>query len=979
MDSPSEVKDSDQLAGWVVQQKRTFTKWVNKHLRRVGAEPVTDLQTSFDTGVTLLALLRAVYNRAPPGKPRTNPRNRFECTENINAGIALLDDIGVNCPLLKPANLQDHELKMILGLVWAIILHSQINAISAGTSGSAKEGLLAWARDMVGSYARVDNFTTSWCDGMAFLAILHHNHPDAVDIDSRSRDDREGNLNLAFDVAEQHYGVTKLLDVEDFLGSIPPDEQSVMTYVSELFQALGPMNKEEPAPEPAPEPAVPAPEPEPEPASTQSTIDTQTDDSELVRAAEADRRVAELTELLRQSSEREERRVAEATQAVKSREEKDADTIRQLNEKILELRRLSDDKDRTLLEASQQSLADRQRTAEITAAYQKQLSQKEEEIAQANEKLRELQRQLDEQARVSRQADTAVTQQREQEAQRSRHIVELEAELCKTRSQVADLERITEDRDRLARALEQATRDSASAQARLAEAETRIAALHKALDEKEEISKQQAQMILQFQSQSSGSVPHQQLLEKEEQLRRIAKDGKEALEHAELQISQLKSELDAKDEVIKSLEQRCSSQVAEAAVSTEVAQSAEVEGLRAQLNELAAQLKSIRLAMSQAVQMDCDTTDDLLQAIASISQRDSRDSLLVQELARKNTELEKASEQIRLLRSRLDVEIAQTANETAILSAEATVAREEIPEALKKLTLEADALSSELYKREQQLSIDRDSLLDKLVRIRALKSRSSDRVEQETQTEYGEASMSMNDSERPPSPRVPDETMIPEPRPAPPTGIPRLSPMSPGGSHSRTRSETVAAAPIGGRTSSASKREMTPSKLPRSRPSTPPAISLSPMVDWSATTPERKVIVQSIKHRPFSPAQTNLPYHYDSFQARVSDPRDQRIRKWWSEHVVNCASATETNQAALGGNGAFLIGHDVVMGLLVDRGYSNVTKQQARHLVTLMSIDKDGRVPFEKFHDVIVEYMNTHKAPPARSTPGRSIKASPSP
>jgi hypothetical protein len=44
-------------------------------------------------------------------------------------------------------------------------------------------------------------------------------------------------LQLAFNLAEQEFSVTKLLDAEDVDVSAP-DEKSLITYVSSLFEAL---------------------------------------------------------------------------------------------------------------------------------------------------------------------------------------------------------------------------------------------------------------------------------------------------------------------------------------------------------------------------------------------------------------------------------------------------------------------------------------------------------------------------------------------------------------------------------------------------------------------------------------------------------------------------------------------------------------------------------------------------------------------
>jgi plectin len=81
----------------------------------------------------------------------------------------------------------------------------------------------------------VNDFTKSWTNGLAFLAILHRHRPDLVDLTrARKRPARE-NLKLAFDLAESVFGVTRLLDPEDFDVLVEPDELSILTYVSSLY------------------------------------------------------------------------------------------------------------------------------------------------------------------------------------------------------------------------------------------------------------------------------------------------------------------------------------------------------------------------------------------------------------------------------------------------------------------------------------------------------------------------------------------------------------------------------------------------------------------------------------------------------------------------------------------------------------------------------------------------------------------------
>ncbi|XP_062716154.1 dystonin isoform X39 [Aedes albopictus] len=104
---------------------------------------------------------------------------------------------------------------------------------------TAREALLRWARRSTAKYpgVRVNDFTGSWRDGLAFSALIHRNRPDLIDWrDSRSRRPRE-RLEQAFHVVEREYGVTRLLDPED-VDTNEPDEKSMITYLSSLYDVF---------------------------------------------------------------------------------------------------------------------------------------------------------------------------------------------------------------------------------------------------------------------------------------------------------------------------------------------------------------------------------------------------------------------------------------------------------------------------------------------------------------------------------------------------------------------------------------------------------------------------------------------------------------------------------------------------------------------------------------------------------------------
>ncbi|XP_035519853.1 dystonin isoform X9 [Morone saxatilis] len=115
---------------------------------------------------------------------------------------------------------------------------SEIHVTGESEDMTAKERLLLWSKQITEGYVgvRCDNFTTSWRDGRLLNAIIHKYRPDMVDMSYVSTQTNRSNLEHAFSAAEQ-LGVARLLDPED-VDVQSPDEKSVITYVSTLYDAF---------------------------------------------------------------------------------------------------------------------------------------------------------------------------------------------------------------------------------------------------------------------------------------------------------------------------------------------------------------------------------------------------------------------------------------------------------------------------------------------------------------------------------------------------------------------------------------------------------------------------------------------------------------------------------------------------------------------------------------------------------------------
>uniref|UniRef100_A0A3B3VTW5 EH domain binding protein 1 like 1 n=1 Tax=Poecilia latipinna TaxID=48699 RepID=A0A3B3VTW5_9TELE len=100
---------------------------------------------------------------------------------------------------------------------------------------NSSQSLLQWCQSITNNYkgVKVTNFSTSWRNGLAFCAILHHFHPDKIDFECLVPHDIKLNNKKAFDGFEA-LGISRLLEPSDMVLLSVPDRLIVMTYLSQI-------------------------------------------------------------------------------------------------------------------------------------------------------------------------------------------------------------------------------------------------------------------------------------------------------------------------------------------------------------------------------------------------------------------------------------------------------------------------------------------------------------------------------------------------------------------------------------------------------------------------------------------------------------------------------------------------------------------------------------------------------------------------
>ena len=225
--------ETDQTLGlldteWQKQQIKTFTAWCNSHLIKVNFK-IEKLDEDFRDGLKLMLLLEIISGERL-SKPETG-HLRIHHVSNVQRALDFIKSKGIFVSI-GAQDIVDGNLKLTLGLIWILIHQYTIKKVDF-EDASEKEGLLKWLND--GNEFEAKNFHNDIKDGLAFCGLLNKYKPNLIDLQKLNKENPLHNLNVAFELAEDVFGVPKLLDPNDMA---KPDEKAVMTYIATLYLAL---------------------------------------------------------------------------------------------------------------------------------------------------------------------------------------------------------------------------------------------------------------------------------------------------------------------------------------------------------------------------------------------------------------------------------------------------------------------------------------------------------------------------------------------------------------------------------------------------------------------------------------------------------------------------------------------------------------------------------------------------------------------
>jgi hypothetical protein len=107
------------------------------------------------------------------------------------------------------------------------------------------EAILIWCQCRVRDYnVRIENFTSSWANGMAFCALIHYFFPQAFDFSKIEATNRRQNYEIAFKTGERYAGIPDFLTADDMEAMVADqrlDPKMIFSYVQEVYRMCNEM------------------------------------------------------------------------------------------------------------------------------------------------------------------------------------------------------------------------------------------------------------------------------------------------------------------------------------------------------------------------------------------------------------------------------------------------------------------------------------------------------------------------------------------------------------------------------------------------------------------------------------------------------------------------------------------------------------------------------------------------------------------
>ncbi|XP_059081072.1 uncharacterized protein LOC131878933 [Tigriopus californicus] len=217
------IKGQEEV--WIQIQANTFKNWVNVNLAEAGVRPIQSFQSDFSDGTVLVALVEKLQKRRL--RHNQKPHNQHHELENISIALDAIQEDGIKLVNIGNTDINNGNLKLILGLIWSLIAHYQLGA----SNFPPKKLMLSWLKAVLPD-CNIKNFTNDWNNGIYLSALLDYCQPGLIP-HWRKLNPNNGpeNCKRAMELAQRSFNIPSVLEPE-YLASPHLDELSGMTYLS---------------------------------------------------------------------------------------------------------------------------------------------------------------------------------------------------------------------------------------------------------------------------------------------------------------------------------------------------------------------------------------------------------------------------------------------------------------------------------------------------------------------------------------------------------------------------------------------------------------------------------------------------------------------------------------------------------------------------------------------------------------------------
>lgn len=163
-------------------------------------------------------------------------QNAYDKIMNLELAMDAFCQAFPQATSVSASQVANNNQKVALDLAWILFYYSTLKLIDY-LGLHDRFAILLWAQHQAANFPNtpvVSDFTTSFADGTVLCAIIETKVLGSLDTRSMSPITKAANLRRAFDAAEKHLAVPKLLSATD-VTSNSPDEISILVYLTLLF------------------------------------------------------------------------------------------------------------------------------------------------------------------------------------------------------------------------------------------------------------------------------------------------------------------------------------------------------------------------------------------------------------------------------------------------------------------------------------------------------------------------------------------------------------------------------------------------------------------------------------------------------------------------------------------------------------------------------------------------------------------------